>query len=224
MSEIAIFDESGTQRSPEWLAINFGDVLYRRPAGGGPGWRLIELRARVGAAALISTLRGSEENPGGGVKVARCWSGDICGDNLYSPDLSHHDPLPAELATWFDRGVWGPAEPADAIQAAIGYGIGKGDAYNLRDHLRGASAIWPEGNSDQVLGLGWIVHWPDGSLTDHRCLETVFAWGEGDDPGPGGGDWIELASSGLIKISEGLTLAGAGFQELAEAVIEFGLE
>lgn len=215
MAEIGIFDVNGNERDPAWLRANFGDVVYRSPTAG-PGWRLVELRERIGDAVLIATLRGVEGHPGRGVKVARCWSGDICGENLYSPDLSHLDPLPEELATWFDRGVWGLTEGPEELIGAIGYGIGRGDAYNLRDHSRGASAIWPEGNADQVLGLGWMIHYPDGSLTQYRALESVFEWSD-DDPGPGPGDdpYI-LAAEALETIGDGWLRLGGLLRSLAE--------
>jgi hypothetical protein len=159
----------------------------------------------------MATLRREEPAPNG-TPVARTWGSDIA-NGVLEPTLKD---LPENLATWFPRGVWGPAEgPADSEIASIAYGIGSGDKYIVSVNGRGASAIWCEKVSDVVVGLGWSLVRPDGSLTQYRTLESVFEWLD-ESPGPGPVDPYIEAAEALEAIGAGWVRLGALARSLVE--------
>ena len=69
---VKIFDSSGAERSWEWLAAEYGSVNVRQ-ASPGEGYRVAELRERVGQANLDVLVLDSQGRPEAGTLVARRW-------------------------------------------------------------------------------------------------------------------------------------------------------
>jgi len=167
---VKVYDKYGVPQSWAWLVQEFGPVQHLQ-APNGPAYRLVEIhevddiegvegcRDKVEAAAtIIIHLRDENGAAVQGVDVARRW-----------PDKGLPS-LPEGLATWWQQGVFG----ATNENGDIGFGMGHGDYYDPPGE-RGASAAWPLGG-DCVDGLGMV------GGTNHRHLDLVFEWDNGDDP------------------------------------------
>jgi hypothetical protein len=161
---VKIFDSGGAERSWEWLAAGYGSVNVRQ-ASPGEGYRVVELRERVGLANLDVLVLDGQGRPEAGILVARRWP--------YREANAELPPLPQPAATWYERGVTGRTTE----QGTIGFATGGGDFYDPTQQS-GASTLWVEGNSDAVEGLGVL------RKSGYPRLGVVFKW-TSDGPVPG---------------------------------------
>jgi len=187
-----IFDTDGTQKDPAWLASTFGQVVVNSAFApqGEAVYRIVELRAKLGPAALIAQVLDEAGQPVRGAPVIRYWPG--------APELPDWDPPPER---WRERGVVGRTNAS----GDVGFGMGQGDYYDPATQ-EGASAMWigaPATHSDLVAGLGMLPN------TEHLHLDVLFQLSHGEDPGPGPGPgpgptpdafWSAIAD-GLDRIS-----------------------
>jgi len=171
-SEIRVIDQHGAEQDPRWVMANYGDLLIWQLEPALDGWRVVELQEKPGTASQVVTVIRDGE-PAAGVAIGRTW-----GSNPAEGELADLPNVPAELATWFDRGVVGHTE----ANGTVGFGMGSGDHYdpaNAPGH-RGPSAVWLEAPGEAVVGLGMIYD-------NRRHLEPVLEWVAGAGPGPGPG-------------------------------------
>lgn len=157
---VQVVDFQGNVTTWDWLVATFGPyVQVTAGATTGKRWRVKQLRARDGYAALVAV---TEAQPG--TKVARHW-----------PDASE---LPSTVQPQnYRRGVWDVTKS----DATIGFPMGTGDYYWPNDPAsRGVSALWvAEGvPSDTVSGLGML------GGTNHQHLDVVFELVDGSEPEP----------------------------------------
>lgn len=157
---LEIYDLDGHLQTWEWLRQKYGPVGLMQAATG-PGWRLRALREVVGPACYQVGVLGPNGGPVQGARVARWWK-DV--DKL----------LPEDLATWWDKGVWGPTDEL----GRVAFGTGQGDYYFPQDGDVGATALWVEGVSDCLTNLGTL------GGTEHQTLATTFQWEEAGPPDP----------------------------------------
>ena len=151
-----VYNCEGVITNTLWLTATFGPVGWER----GPDGRaeLTELHCNIGPSTLVVFVEDVNGDPVEGVTVVRYW-----------PDAP---PLPPELATWHDRGVYGPTN----AEGSIGFAMGGGDYYWLPS--AGVSAVWVGGapGSDLMHGLGMLGE------TEHQHLDSVFRLPDGWQP------------------------------------------
>jgi hypothetical protein len=161
---VIIKDAVGAVRDEAWLRGRYGDVGLRL-APAGTAFRVVELYEQFGAANLEAKVLDKDALPAEGIAVARRWP--------YREPNPNLQPLPDELATWFDAGVWGYTK----VDGMIGYSTGAGDYY-WPPNQRGASTIWVAGMSDAVEGLGILQE------TGYPHMVPVFMFKDEEPPPP----------------------------------------
>jgi len=155
-----IIDRNNQTRDWNWLVGIFGPIEIKPAPADAPAWRVVELAESVGPATLIVKLLGAAGHPVEGVLVARTWPDESLPFLPESLQVTGAKPNP--FGRILAKGVFGPTNTT----GDIGFGMGRGDYYFLPS--AGASTIWCEGLSDQIVGLGML------GGTEHQCIRATF--------------------------------------------------
>lgn len=188
-----IYDVLGNEKSPQWLATEWGvevDTSLRH-AGGGDNFECIELREVEGAAVYRVRVLDRDGQPWSGRFVARyypgapnSWPGGSKPDNI---------PAPPEAAT---RVVFGQTNTAGVCE----FGLGGGD---YAGPGQGVSAVWLAehyAGTDVVRKLGMKPN------TNHRTLSPTFRFVPGGitpQPQPGGSGCLVAVLEALLRAVKG---------------------
>ena len=142
----ALYDTAGQVQGLAWLEATYGSVSWQC-AGAHPDaaylFRLTELRASCGPAAIVANLKDEHGGPLADRAVIRYWPG--------APALPNYDP-PA--SRWTDLGVVGWT----GANGDVGFGLGDGDYY-FPETGTGVTEMYVadyDGPSDLIQGLGML--------------------------------------------------------------------
>ena len=164
----ALYDTAGQVQDLAWLEATYGAVGWQC-AGAHPDagyvFRLTELRASCGPAAIVANVKDENGGPLADRAVIRYWPG--------APALPEYDP-PA--SRWTDLGVVGWT----GANGDVGFGLGEGDYYYPKTGT-GVTEMYVadyDGPSDLVEGLGML------GGTDHCTLFPTWHRIPKDDASP----------------------------------------
>jgi hypothetical protein len=189
-----IYDVLGNEKSPQWLATEWGvevDTSLRR-AGGGDNFECVELREIEGPAVYRVRVLDRDGQPWSGRFVARyypsapnSWPGGSKPDDI---------PAPPEAAT---RVVFGQTNTTGVCE----FGLGSGD---YAGPGQGVSHIWLAehyAGTDVVRKLGMKPN------TNHRTISPTFRFVPGGitppTPTPGGSGCMVAVLEALLRAMKG---------------------